>query len=270
MKNLITLFFIVSFGSAIISSCKKDKGDPPIVPPAESLLIDFSNFSSLKKSYEYISDSKGTENSNYEFASSVAGMWNLITGTTLAVPIACYKAASEKTPVWISENTWEYGNSVIVGNLTYKARLVGQISGKNVIWKFYIAREGANSFPEFIWVDGESGSDGAGGQWTFNQSYSTQESLLQVDWTKSGNEIATVKYTYLKNDGLKTSYIDYSHITGTLDSKYAVYYFNGVKFSSVSIEWNSSTKNGRVQSIEYLGDSNWYCWDSNKINVTCP
>ena len=270
MKKLISLFFIIFLSALIFTTCKKDKGDPPIAPPPESMLIDFSNFTSLKKSVVFSSGTKGTANSNYEYASTVSGMWNLITETTLAVPIACYKATYEKAPVWVSDNTWEFDNSVIVGAITYKARLVGLISGKKVIWTLYIAREGTSSFPEFIWVDGESGTDGTNGQWIFNQSYSTQESLLQVDWTKTGTEIETVKYTYIKNDGLKTSFIDYGHISGIFNSNYTIYYFNGVKFSNVLIEWNSTTKNGRVQSLEYLGDSNWYCWDSNKINVSCP
>jgi hypothetical protein len=270
MKKTISFFLIIILSVPIFITCKKAKGDPPVVPPVESMLIDFSNFTSLKKSVEVQSGTKGTANSNFEFASTAAGMWNLINETTLVVPIACYNATYVKTPVWISENTWEFGSSVIVGNITYKARLVGQISGKKVIWKLYVAREGSGSFPEFIWVDGESASDGSSGQWIFNQSYSTQESLLQVDWTKSGSDIESVKYTYLKNDALKTSYIEYTHISGNLDSKYTIYYFNGVKFSNVLTEWNATTKNGRVQSLEYLGDSNWYCWDSNKINITCP
>jgi hypothetical protein len=270
MKKRIILLFIVFLSIPAFITCKKPKGDPPIAPPVESMLIDFSNFTSLKKSAGESAVPKGTANSNFEFAASTVSMWNLIIETTLAVPIACYKVACEKTPVWLSENTWEFGTSVIVGTITYKTRLVGQISGSKVIWQYYVAREGSGSFPEFIWVDGESASDGNSGQWIFKQSYSTQEDLLQVDWTKSGSDIATVKYTYLKNDPLKTSNIEYSHISGNLDSKYDIYYFNGVKFSDVLTEWNATTKNGRVQSLDYLGDNNWYCWDSNKINVTCP
>jgi hypothetical protein len=42
-----------------------------------------------------------------------------------------------------------------------------------------------------------------------------------------------------------------------------------VKFSDISVEWNSTTHEGHVKSEDYLGDSNWYCWDSNKINTVC-
>ena len=48
-----------------------------------------------------------------------------------------------------------------------------------------------------------------------------------------------------------------------------IHYFNGVKFSDVNVEWNTTTSNGHVKSVDYLGDSNWYCWDSNKVNIEC-
>ena len=28
-------------------------------------------------------------------------------------------------------------------------------------------------------------------------------------------------------------------------------------------------KNGHVKSVDYLGDANWYCWDSNRVNTVC-
>lgn len=269
MKKQIFIVLVFSLCGAIFTSCKKDKGDPPVLPPAETMAIDFSNFSTGKKSAEMMSGTKGTENSNFEFAATVAGIWKLIIGTTLAVPVNSFKAAIGKEPVYLSDKTWQWSYELTVGGNTYKARLTGQNADTRYLWKMYIARDGTNGFSEFVWFEGESKSDGTGGQWVLKRSAAVQEPLLQIDWTKSGTDIGSVKYTYLQNDGLKGSYIEHGLTSADLNAFFTIYYFNGVKFSNVKIEWNTTTKNGRVQSLEYVGDSNWYCWDSNKINVTC-
>jgi hypothetical protein len=41
MKKLLSLSLLLLI---IFAGCKKDQGDPPLLPPAESMLIDFSNF----------------------------------------------------------------------------------------------------------------------------------------------------------------------------------------------------------------------------------
>jgi hypothetical protein len=269
MKKLISITLIFSLCATLFTGCKKDKGDPPVLPPAETMLIDFSNFNTAKKSAEIISDTKGTNNSNYEYAAKVAGSWKLITIIKLAVPIAAFKAAIGKDPVYLSDKTWQWSFELTVGGNSYKARLTGQNANSKYIWKMYISRDGTNGFPEFVWFEGESKSDGTGGQWILKTSSEEQVSLLQIDWTKSGDTIGTVKYTYLKNDAQQGGYIEQGYTSADLNAYYTVHYYSDVKFYDVKIEWNTTTKNGRVQSLEYLGDSNWYCWDSNKINVTC-
>jgi hypothetical protein len=270
MKKLISVTLIFCLCTTFLfTGCKKDKGDPPVLPPAESMAIDFSNFSTGKKSAEIISDTKGTANSNFDFAATTAGIWKLIISTTLAVPVSSFKAAIGKNPVYLSDKTWQWSYELTVGGNSYKARLTGQNAVSKYIWKMYISRDGTNGFSEFVWFEGESKSDGTGGQWILKRSAAVQEPLLQIDWTKSGDVIGTVKYSYLQNDGLQGSYIEQGFTSADLNAYYTIHYYNGVKFSDVKIEWNTTTKNGRVQSVEYLGDSNWYCWDSNKINATC-
>ena len=44
---------------------------------------------------------------------------------------------------------------------------------------------------------------------------------------------------------------------------------SALKFSDVNVEWNTTTHNGRVKCQRHFGDTEWYCWDANKINVTC-
>jgi hypothetical protein len=55
MKKLLIITLVIALSGATFNSCKKDKGDPPVLPPAASMLIDFSNFDSGKKSLADIS-----------------------------------------------------------------------------------------------------------------------------------------------------------------------------------------------------------------------
>jgi hypothetical protein len=66
-----------------------------------------------------------------------------------------------------------------------------------------------------------------------------------------------IKYTYVKDtDDFDGSYIEYRRTTDSpFDAYYTIHYWNGTKFSDVLVEWNIAGHNGRVQSIDYLGDS---------------
>jgi hypothetical protein len=60
MKKIIPLLFILILSTGFFTGCKKDKGEPPVLPPQESMNIDFTNFISVTKS----AVQKGTANSN--------------------------------------------------------------------------------------------------------------------------------------------------------------------------------------------------------------
>ena len=112
MKKIFPLLFIVILSTGFFTGCKKDKGEPPVLPPQESMTIDFSNFISTKKSEIIIPGQKGTANSNCEFAAVTAGIWNLIINTTLAVPVAAFKEAVNQVPVYISTKNWQWSYTV--------------------------------------------------------------------------------------------------------------------------------------------------------------
>ena len=41
-------------------------------------------------------------------------------------------------------------------------------------------------------------------------------------------------------------------------------------FSDMNVEWNPSDKSGRVKCLAFFGDTKWYCWNGNHVNITCP
>ena len=269
MKRLLLITLLLSLPAVYFISCKKDKGDPPVLPPYESMYIDFSNFTTQKKSAEVIPGVKGTETSTWEFAASLAGVWNTLLSSNIEVPLAAFESAINNKPVYVSENLWEWTYDFSQNSNAYKAKLQGKISTSSVTWKMYISYAGTGAYSDFLWIEGTSKTDGSGGQWIFKQSPQTDVQLFRDDWTKSGTEVTSVKYTYVKNDTSKDSFINYySTTTGSFDVAYNIHFSNAI-YADSDIEWNITTRDGRLKCIDYLQDENWYCWDNNKINKLC-
>jgi hypothetical protein len=267
MKKISSLILVFILSAGFFAGCKKDKGDPPELPSKESMSMDFTNFTSTKRSLEVV---KGTNSTNWDYACLVAGVWNDILTAYLAIPITVFKTASSSSPSYVSSKTWQWSYNVTISSVTYAARLVGAITSGAVDWKMYITRTGTGGFDEFLWFEGTSATDGSNGQWILYQSPLVTDKLLQVDWVKTDSEISSMKYTYLKETSFKGSYIEYGLTSETLDAYYTVHYYDSGTslFSDVNIEWSTTDLNGRVKSSDYLlGD--WYCWDMNKLNADC-
>lgn len=272
MKKIFSLTLVIIMMAGSFSGCKKDKGNPPTLPPSESMLIDFSNFVSNVKSSDIGFENKGTENLNWETAALIVGTWRTLIAVNLAIPVASFKVAIDQDPVYLSDKKWQWSYNVSAAGVSYKARLTGEIGATEVKWEMYIARvgTGTDAFSEFKWFEGTSNLDGTGGRWTLSESNLVQSPILQIDWTKSGTSIGTIKYTYLKSGTSNGAYIQYGLTSNTLNANFTVHYYNSAlaKFSDVNIEWSTSGKNGRIKSSDYL-DGQWKCWDSNRVNSIC-
>lgn len=279
MKKYLPFVVIFVFALGFLTSCKKDKGNPPALPPEASMVIDFSNFESARKSGD-ISLPKGVEDINWNLVAGIADFWHNIISATLAVPVLSFKLAINEKPSYLDVKTWQWKYTATYLQVSYTARLTGQIRSTDVLWKMYITRTGTGAYSEFMWFTGTSKLDGTGGQWTLNYSQAEQVPVLQIDWTKTGTAIGSVKYTYIKEtlpgtstaNPYKDSFITYGKTTGTLNAFYTIHYYYNSAFAEFNVEWNSNTsgKNGRVKSLGFYGNNDWHCWDGNYVDVTCP
>ena len=265
MKRLITLSCLIML--VLITGCKKDKGDPPVLPPEESMIIDFSNFEGGKSAD--LTGIKGTENSSWEFAAVAAIWWKSVIVATVAVPVTAFQMVIDQNAEYVSEKTWQWSYTATIAQATYKARLTGHLLDSDVEWKMYITKEGTGGFTDFLWFEGTSAFDGKSGTWTLYLSNTNPIPVLEINWEKPADNQGSIKYTYVKNDAFKNSYIQYGLTANTLNAYFTIHYWKDVKFSDVNIEWNTTVHNGRVKSIDYLGDDQWHCWDANKVNVNC-
>jgi hypothetical protein len=273
MKNSFVMTLVIILSGLLLHGCKKDTGDPPVVPSAWTMDIDFSNFESGKKGEASVSMPKGTNNSNWEFVAGVAVIWKTIIYTTFAVPVTTFSKAVGQKAVYIENQTWEWNYSATVLNATYNARLTGQNTSSGVVWKMYITREGEGGYSDFLWFEGTSERDGTGGQWKMNLSPQSPVPVLQIDWERTGENTGMVKYTYVKSgDSFKDSYIEYGLTTGALNAYYEISYFNSLyqQVYYLNVEWSTSLHNGRVKCPVHFGTDQWYCWDGNFLNVDCP
>jgi len=274
MKRIASLFIITSILFLQFTGCKKDHGDPPALPPAATMKIDFVNFISDTKSDALDSQMKGEQITNWKFAAGTTLIWRTLVNTTLAIPVEAFRLAQGRSPEYTGDNTWEWKYSASItgdqATATYNARLTGQIRSNDVLWKMNISKDGTGAFSEFVWFEGTSTFDGNSGSWTLNESSQSQVPVLKIDWTKSGDAISKIKYTYIKTGSpLNNSYIDYGLTTNALNAYFNIHFFNTTyqTIYDVKIEWSTTEGNGRVQCINHFGDYEWYSWDGNHINI---
>jgi hypothetical protein len=280
MKKAVSISLTIALIMVLFGGCTK-KDTPPSLPPANSMTIDFSNFSSKKSADIDLLTQNSTlaTKNNWGAAVTTAGFWNLLLTVNLIVPVASFKKAMDNTPVYLENKTWEWKYSVNVIGSTYNARLTGQIQTSNVKWEMYISKTGADAFSEFMWFSGTSALDGKSGQWILNHSQAFKEQMLQIDWIVTGTDVGNIKYTYIRNlkdnrttDLFKNSYIEYGLTSATLNAFYNVHYnisTTTTDFKDVYIEWNTTNHNGHIKALHYFQDSNWHCWDTTGNDMTC-
>lgn len=272
MKRCFALLIVSALLMTQFSSCKKDKGDPPVLPPAGSMTIDFNNFDQTVKGDFSPSIPKTAPNSNWVLASGAAMIWNAIIYSTLAVPVHAFKLAADEQPVYIDDNTWQWSATATVLNATYNARLTGQVTPSNNVWKMYISKTGTGGFTDFLWFEGTSKTDGTSGQWKLYESQANPVEMAKIDWTAEAGKAVSVKYTFTKSGNpFAGSNIEYGTTQNTLNAYYSMYYYNSSaeEFFEMDVEWSTTGKNGRISCPQFFGNTEWHCWDSNYLDSDC-
>jgi len=279
MKNTISFLLVIILIAGLFWGCEK-KDNPPALPPIGTMSIDFSTFVTPAKSALTDGDTKGVtiaDKTNWTLAATTAGVWNIILALNLAIPVASFDLAIDKTPVFLNDR-WEWSYNFNVVGATYKSRLTGQIVSNNVKWEMYISREGAGAFAELLWFEGTSKTDGKSGQWILNHSALFPEPMLQIDWEATGSDVSKIKYTYIRDkkddrstDPFKNSYIEYGLTSNTLNAYYNIHQNTGVVgvYNDLFIEWSSTKHNGHIKAYSYFQDNLWHCWNETGDNVVC-
>lgn len=280
MKKILSALLLSAFVVVITTSCEKENDPPaPQLPDFETMAIDFSKFSDQTKSAA-LTD---TTRYNYISASLTAGYWNIMIGITLSVPVASFAECFKHEATYLGENKWQWEYDVNVLGAKYKARMTGELRAEDIKWEMYVSKEGIGAFDEFKWFEGISALTGMNGEWTLFHSPTVQETVLQIDWVKTGDEIGEIRYTYIRESDngdekqlSKNSYLEYGLTDAVYDAFYNVHYttrdIEADGFLDVNIEWSTTEYNGRIKAAHYFPNDpdSWHCWDSEGYDAVCP
>lgn len=270
-------FIAILLSSLLLFSCGKDddtggiNGTAPILPPIETMIIDFGEMTKTTKSTD-------TPDSNWFYSATSVVIWNGIIRTAFAVPVACFEAATSQTPTQINDLTWQWEYTVNFENNTYQARLQGKFISEQIQWKMYITKTGTDTFEDFLWFEGTSIVGRRSGEWTFNHSPEFPEEMIQINWKSDGDEVGEITYTYVRekdnegqNNKLFGSTLSYGLQNMELDAYVNIHSYNSNNdaFTDLSIKWSRTNYAGRVMAEYIFDDTEWHCWDQQQNNIDC-
>jgi len=268
--SLVILLII----AIIPTGCNKDEesnvepAPAPELPPTSSFVMDFSDFpdddtTKYKSSYAYTYQ-------NWWWAATNVAVWNAVLTITLVVPVAAFYESFNHQGVWDPGlNAWVWSYNFVAGGAIHLAELRGSLDANGIYWEMYISK--TNVYNDFLWFSGSSNSTNTAGEWHLNENPNNPNEFLQIEWNRDVTTgEADIKYTNVKpgapgNGG----YILYGvNNSVPYDTYYTIYNANNNNLTD--IEWNRTTKNGRVSDELHFGDPDWRCWDENLQDIICP
>lgn len=262
--------FILIFPLVFIGCEKDDDPKAPDLPPATTFIMDFTDFGGGQPKHMVL---PSTANSgdlstavNWGWAASNVLVWNTVLFVNLAVPVASFYEAFNHEGVYQGDNEWIWAYNFMGG--TYKAELHGTLTTTQVEWEMYISKE--DVYTDFLWYSGASNLTLTEGQWLLNGNPDDPYPYLQIDWTRSADdESADIKYkNVISGNDYYDSYIYFGRTNETtLDLFYDIY--NSLSQNLINIEWNQTTKEGRIKDSEHFGDELWHCWDASLQDTVC-
>ncbi len=239
----------------MVSCDKEPVNERPELPPVESLVMDFSDFSQQPGAM------KGTSETYENFLQAYLSVmfWNVTSTVTMAVPVAAYLYALDQEPDYLGDHTWEWSFDFTVQGVSFEATLTGKrISNEEFSMEMVIASAAA---PEqgVKWFDGVVRYDHTHALWNLYNESGTR--LLEAEWNKDfETEAGDLTYTYVQPDQQETgSYIQYAYDpVAVYDASFTISLSGGQTW----IEWDTETLEGRIKDEVKLGDSEWHCWES--------
>lgn len=256
---------------------------PPQIPPQSTFVMDFADFAPpaltsvspspsaipafFKRSDDLRSTTQATgDRSNWGYAALNVGFWNIVGALGLAVPVASFLESFKHSPTQQPDLSWVWTYSVTIQGSTYGAELHGRYIDRGVRWEMHVSKQG--EYSDFVWYYGESDLPATEGFWVLKNKPSDPSDLIRIDWRRNRVEnTGDIKYTNVVPGGAENGgYISYSVIRSTpYDRTYDIY--NKGRNQTISIEWNSTTKEGRVKDSAHFRDDSWHYWNSELINI---
>ncbi len=269
MKKYLNFRALVLLSMAIslmlpFNSCDKEIEDNrPVLPPVESMVMDFSDFD------EQPGGSKAAIASHENFLHSYFSVlfWNVASAGILALPLTAYGAALQQVPDYLGDNTWEWDFDFPLNGVNYTATLTGvRISNEEFSMEMVI---GLALAPKLgvKWFDGVVRYDHTHATWNlYMDGKDGSIKILEAEWNKDfETEEADLTYTYMEPGQAETgSYIMLSYMPQEFyDAAYTI----SLVASETVIQWNTTTKEGHVKDSVKFENFEWHCWDTEAMGL---
>ena len=247
------------------------KPTPPEIPPVSSFVMDFSDFIASQEYQPSGSDRARDQMSvdNWSWAATNVLIWNTLITVGLAVPVAAFIESFHHEATRQPDGTWVWDYNFIANHVVHLAELHGRLVDEEVQWEMYISKEG--EYTDFLWYSGASDLGATEGTWTLFATPADPAPLVGIEWNRDpGNGTADIKYTNIVPEGPENGgYIFYGTTGGDpYDAFYDIY--NKGLDNHTGIQWNRTTKAGRVADPNHFGDSDWRCWTPDHQDASCP
>ncbi len=258
IKRLRSIFVIALAATVLfaVSSCDKEPVDErPELPPVESMMMDFSDFSELPAG----SKASAYTYQNFPHSYLTVGFWNIYATLVSALPLAAYAHLLGQTPEYIGDNTWEWSVEFVLNNLNHVATLTAERINNEEFSVEMLIGQAAPPDSALLWFDGVVRYDHTAAVWNIYKNGTI--AVLEIEWNKDFETgEADLTYTNTEAGQAETgSFIMFEYIPGgVFDAAYTVSMASGL----TNIEWNTSTIEGRVMNPLFFGDDAWHCWDS--------
>jgi hypothetical protein len=266
-SKLTAAFALTAMVLFTVTSCDKEPVKyRPELPPAESLVMDFSDFSAQPEGKK----SSTSSHLNFMLSFTTLTYWNATAILATALPVAAYTHALSHTPEYLEDNIWEWSYEFSHNSMTYMATLTGKKLNEEEFSLEMVISSASMPDEGLKWFDGVVRYDHTSAHWTLYKDGNLE--VLEIVWNKNiETEEADLTYTYVEPEQAETgSYIMWSYLPGEVyDAAYTISMSQGM----TNIEWNLSTLEGRIKAPAYFEDENWHCWDSfanGLVDIDCP
>lgn len=237
--------------------------EPPQVPEASTMQMDFSEFDSQQQSQKL----KAQSNDNFSRAVGTAVIMKAVVEINLAIPRALLTAANNADAELNDNEKWEWNFSETAGDTSYAVRLVAERESEDEVnWNFYVTNSEVG-VDDQLFFSGTTNTDGTQGVWSYYnlQNTSSQEQVSQIEWSVNGeNDVdLRLEVTSDRNDH-QGDYLEYA-FDGTL--KTAVYYDSSEEQETI-LQLNVNSNVGFIIAPNY-NNGEQACWDGDFQDIAC-
>ncbi|MCF6365779.1 MAG: hypothetical protein L3J35_06200 [Bacteroidales bacterium] len=251
--SIIILFFLSG-------ACKQQEKVPPAIPPVESINFDFSYFKQTNKG-----------NLNYTLAVDRINSWKLYIEDSINIHYNSLSEASYNEFKYQKDQTWLMNYLFNVDNVSYNAAFFAIIEADTVLYKTFLSFD----TDTIMFLDGKFYNNTKAGNWTLNipvtneeDSTLTEIKFLSVNWSVDSLNNKEIKFT---NNKVGTENLNYILYKDSVDAHYNSYLniYNIGQDNHSIIEWNKTTKAGRIKDPLHYNNEDWHCWDEKYQDIDC-